>query len=573
VQTLTEIPQSESKTGLDAETLTMMLAAIREYVGHAMSQERQLELDHDDECPEDLVRAMCSDELGVHLLFIPEEYGGMGGDTIDNYRICEQMARLDLGLGTSVFATFLGSDPISFGGTPEQKRTWLTEIAERGLLYAYGATEPEAGSDLGALKTTATPIVEDGKVTGYRLAGRKQWISNGGIADKYTILAKAPGGPTWFVLDRGTKGFSQNRPEDKHGIRLSNTAALFLDGAVVPAANLVGGVEGQGLWQAQKVFGYTRVTVGAFGLGAGWAALDRAIEYSTTRIQAGAPLSQKQGYTHKLIVPHAVRLEAARSYIEYTAARIDAGEGEDGALNTEGAIAKYLATEAGNLAADAAIQAHGGYGYTRDYLVEKIKRDVRITTIYEGTSEIMEMTIARDRWQQHLKSAGRYYPEIAVGLRALHARHPEVGAQAAALASEALASVLEACRAGRLTRSQHVLLRLGELIAYAESASTFAARAAAVADGTLPDKADHRFDAPALAAMSRVFARDAALKVAEDGLRWVIGASQGADMAPFINGLGLDAVHAAQAGLVADMDQVADAIYGRPGSPPQTQDR
>jgi alkylation response protein AidB-like acyl-CoA dehydrogenase len=573
VQTLTEIPQSESKTGLDAETLTMMLAAIREYVAHALPQERQLQLDHDDACPEDLVRAMCSDELGVHLLFIPEEYGGMGGDTIDNYRICEQIARLDLGLGTSVFATFLGSDPISFGGTPEQKRAWLTEIAERGLLYAYGATEPEAGSDLGALKTTATPIVVDGEVTGYRLAGRKQWISNGGIADKYTILAKAPGGPTWFVLDRGTEGFSQNRPEDKHGIRLSNTAALFLDGAVVPAANLVGGVEGQGLWQAQKVFGYTRVTVGAFGLGAGWAALDRAIEYSTTRIQAGAPLSQKQGYTHKLIVPHAVRLEAARSYIEYTAARIDAGEGEDGALNTEGAIAKYLATEAGNLAADAAIQAHGGYGYTRDYLVEKIKRDVRITTIYEGTSEIMEMTIARDRWQQHLKSAGRYYPEIAAGLRALHARHPDVGAQAAALASEALASVLEACRAGRLTRSQHVLLRLGELIAYAESASTFAARAAAVAEGTLPDKADHRFDAPALAAMSRVFARDAALKVAEDGLRWVIGASQGADMAPFINGLGLDAVHAAQAGLVADMDQVADAIYGRPASPPQTQDR
>ena len=136
--------------------------------------------------------------------------------------------------------------------------------------------------------------------------------------------------------------------------------------------------------------------------------------YSTTRIQGGAPLSAKQGYTHKLIVPHAVRLEAARAYIEYAAARIDAGEGADGALNTEGAIAKYLATEAGNLAADAAIQAHGGYGYTREYLVEKIKRDVRITTIYEGTSEIMEMTIARDRWQQHLKSAGRYYREMRV---------------------------------------------------------------------------------------------------------------------------------------------------------------
>ena len=158
------------------------------------------------------------------------------------------------------------------------------------------------------------------------------------------------------------------------------------------------------------MFGYTRLMVAAFGLGAGWSALDKAIAYSTERIQAGGPLSEKQGYTHKLIVPHAARLEAARAYIEETAERIDAGEGS---LNTEGAIAKYLATEAGNDAADAAIQALGGYGYTREFLVEKIKRDVRITTIYEGTSEIMEMTIARDRWQEHLKTRGRYYHDRA----------------------------------------------------------------------------------------------------------------------------------------------------------------
>ena len=175
---------------------------------------------------------------------------------------------------------------------------------------------------------------------------------------------------------------------------------------VVPVENLVGGVEGRGLVQAQQVFGYTRVMVAAFGLGGGWEALDRAISYSTQREQGGAPLSEKQGYTHKLIVPHVVRLEAARAFVEETATRIDAGAGAGGALNTEGAIAKYLATEAGNAAADAAIQAHGGYGYTRPYIVEKIKRDVRITTIYEGTSEILEMTIARDRWQQHLKTRG-----------------------------------------------------------------------------------------------------------------------------------------------------------------------
>ncbi len=233
-----------------------------------------------------------------------------------------------------------------------------------------------------------------------------------------------------------------------------------------PPANLVGGVEGQGLTQAQKVFGYTRLMVAAFGLGGGWSALDRAIAYSTTRIQGGAPLSEKQGYTHKLIVPHAVRLEAARAFIEYrgragsTRARARTGRSTPRAPSRSTSPPRR-----GTLAADAAIQAHGGYGYTREYLVEKIRRDVRITTIYEGTSEIMEMTIARDRWQQHLKSAGRYYRESAAELRALHARHPDVGAGAAALASEALAAVLEACRVGRLTRNQHVLLRLGELIA------------------------------------------------------------------------------------------------------------
>ena len=181
-------------------------------------------------------------------------------------------------------------------------------------------------------------------MTGYRISGAKQWISNGGVADLYTILALAPGGPSWFVVESGAEGFTHGKHEDKHGIRLSNTAALFLDKVHVDADRLVGGVEGQGLVQAQQVFGYTRLMVAAFGLGAGWAALDRAIPYSRKRVQAGGPLSEKEGYTHKLIVPHAVALEASRAAIEETAERLDAGEGE---LNVEGAIAKYLATEAG----------------------------------------------------------------------------------------------------------------------------------------------------------------------------------------------------------------------------------
>ncbi len=545
-------------TGVDADTLAAMLEALGDFVADALSDDRMLELDHEDVCPEDTVRAMCSDALGVQLVFIPEAYGGMGGGAFDSYRVCERLARVDIGLATSVFATFLGSDPILMGGTEEQRKEWLGRIADDGLLFAYGATEPDAGSDLAALRTRAVP-----EAGGYRITGRKQWISNGSIADAYTILALAPGGPSWFVVERGAAGFSSAPPEDKHGIRLSNTSALFLDDVHVPAESLVGGEEGRGLVQAQQVFGYTRLMVAAFGLGGGWSALDRAITYSTERMAAGVPLSEKQGYTHKLVVPHVVRLEAARAFVEETATRIDAGEGEDGALNTEGAIAKYLATEAGIAAADAAIQAHGGYGYTRPYLVEKIRRDVRITTIYEGTSEIMEMTIARDRWQRHLKTRGGHYRELATDLHALHRAHPTVGADVAALALECLAAVLEACRVGRLTRHQHVLLRLGELCAHAEAAAALARRAAAAACGERAEKADRRFDAPALAALSRVAAREAALKVGEEGVRWVVGAAEPDVASALAASLPLDRVRAAQAGLVADLDAIADVLYHR----------
>ena len=361
---------------------------------------------------------MCGDDLGVQLVFIPEEYGGMGGGAFDSYRVCESMARIDIGLATSVFATFLGSDPILVGATGAEASRLAGPHRRAGHPVrlrghrAGGGQRPRRAEDHGHAgarrrrsPATGSTGASSGSATARSPTCTPSWRSR---------PAGRPGS-SW----RGQPGFTAAKPEDKHGIRLSNTAALFLDDVVVPADHLIGGVEGRGLVQAQQVFGYTRLMVAAFGLGGGWEALDRAIAYSTTRVQGGAPLARKQGYTHKLIVPHAVRLEAARAFIEETATRVDAGEGADGALNTEGAIAKYLATEAGNAAAEAAIQAHGGYGYTREYLVEKIKRDVRITTIYEGTSEILEMTIARDRWQQHLKTAGGYYRDGGARLAAL----------------------------------------------------------------------------------------------------------------------------------------------------------
>ena len=548
---------------ITSKTLKLSLKALKDFAKKRLPDEELLALDERDECPLEIVRQMCSGDLAIQLLFIPEEYGGMGGGTFDVYCVCEEMARIDLGVATAVLATFLGSDPITVGATPEQKKIWLTRIAEDGLLFAYGATEPEAGSDLGALKTTADPVKENGKTVGYKINGSKQWISNGGVADAYSVLANTPAGPSWFVVEKGAKGFTHDEPEEKHGIRLSNTAALAFNDVYVDADRLLGLVEGQGLLQAQAVFGYTRLMVAAFGLGAGWAALDRAIPYSKKRIQAGSPLSEKQGYTHKLIVPHVARLEAARAYIEETAARIDAGA--EGSLNTEGAIAKYMATEAGNAAAEASIQALGGYGYTHEYMVEKISRDVRITTIYEGTSEIMEMTISRDRWQEHLKTRGQHYHDEARKLEALHNLHPGAGANFAALASHALAEVMEKARVARLTRYQHILLRLGELIAFAECAGSLARRASLAAENKLHEKANRRFDVAALEALSRIFARETALKIAEDGLRLVIGAGgvTDAELPGLEAALQLPAVHRAQAGWLADMDAIADVLYDR----------
>jgi alkylation response protein AidB-like acyl-CoA dehydrogenase len=537
-------------TKLDRDTLDMVLSTLRQYAADKLTPEVLLALDEKDEFPTDVLNDLYDPEqLGLHLLFFPEEHGGLGGGAYDIYRVSEALAMVDLGIATGVLATFLGTDPLMVGATPEQKAYWLKRIADERLLVAYGATEPQAGSDLGALKSTATPVVEGGKTVGYRLNGRKQWISNGAVAGLYTILANAPGGPSWFIVERGAAGFTHGKPENKHGIRASNTSALFLEDVYVDADRLVGGVEGRGLAQAQAVFGYTRLMVAAFGLGGGWAALKRAIAYSEERSQGGSLLIDKQGFTHKLLVPNVVRLEAARAYIEWVAERLDAGSPD---LATEGAIAKYLATESGNKAAEDAIQALGGYGYVKEYMVEKIKRDVRITLIYEGTSEILEWTIARDRWQHHLKTRGAYYKDWAHRLTALAVSSPDVGLDTAALALTSLATVLERARLDKLTRHQHVLFRLGELITLAETAAVFSERVAKCPSDASPvPTVAHR-------ALARLHARDAALRVMTDGVRWLVGAGQ---TDPGLQtSLNVDATLKAQAGLIDDMTSVTEAL-------------
>ncbi|MGC9070868.1 MAG: acyl-CoA dehydrogenase family protein [Elusimicrobiales bacterium] len=536
---------------LDPITRNLMLDSLKEYAKRRLEYSFLRELDAKNECPLDILKEMYDPSvLGIHLVAIPKEYGGLGGGTFDLYRICELLARIDLGIATSVFATYLGIDPINVGGSEEQKAKWLKRIAKERLIVAYAATEPDAGSDLVNLKTRAERVIKDGKIVGYKITGIKQWISNGGIADLYTVLAKACGGPSWFIVERNTPGFSPAHHEDKHGIRLSNTAGLCLDEVYVPFENLIGGVEGQGLLQAQAVFGYTRLMVAAFGLGCGWAALETAIRYSQQRIQAGGPLSEKQGYTHKLIVPHAVNLEAARAYIEHIANRLDLGEKE---LQTEGAIAKYFATEAGNKVSEDSIQALGGYGYTRDFPVEKIKRDVKITCIYEGTNEIMEMTIYRGRWQQHLKSKGEFHLLMAKDCEELSKKNPDCGLYETSLALKALAATLEECRVNRLTRHQYVTFVLGKLISIAEHAYIFSKTAAS-------DKLCEsiRFDLNTYRAMARIFAKKAAFQIAHEGLSLVLSANEKSDT--LANKINLMEIEKSQHGLIADMDLVARSL-------------
>ena len=239
---------------LDAVSRNLMLDSLREYAKRRLPFDFIRRHDTDNEFPAEILKEMYDPAvLGVHLLMIPTKYGGVSGGTFDIYRICEALARIDLGIATSVFATFLGTDPLNVGGTEEQKEKWLKKIAEERLFVAYAATEPDAGSDLVNLKTRAEHVVKNGKLAGYRLTGAKQWISNGGVADIYTVLALAPGGPSWFIVERDMEGFSPNKHEDKHGIRLSNTAGLSLDNVYVPVENLIGLEEGKGLLQAQAV--------------------------------------------------------------------------------------------------------------------------------------------------------------------------------------------------------------------------------------------------------------------------------------------------------------------------------
>ena len=501
---------------MDPEILSMVLDTISRLEKEKLTLEIKLEMDHAGDFPMELIRFMLGPEVALHLIFIPEEYGGLGAGATEIALISERMAKMDMAVATSFLAICLGMDPLRVSATPEQKEKYIRKIADQGLIVAYGVTEPEAGSNVQALKTKAERVLDDeGNIKGYRLNGQKQFITNGGVAELYTILVDTPDGPSFFIVEAGAEGLIPGKHEDKHGIRASDTCALTLENLFVPVENLIGGIEGKGLKDANKVFGYTRLMVATFGLGGGMAALEKAIAYSKERVQFGSTLAEKQGYTHKLLVPNAVQLEAARAYIEKTARNLDSGE-ED--LQVEGSIAKYFATEAGDAMANDGIQALGGYGYIREYEVEKIKRDIKITTIFEGTSEIQRNIIAMFRLRETVRSKGGYYTGMAEGLDRLP---EECGAHLLANAIRVLNEVVLDARRSRLTRSQYIMFLLADMITWCEVGEALCQKAAHY---------EGRERTPEfMKAMARLFAREVVEKVYLNGLKIVYGCDQTLD--------------------------------------------
>ena len=542
--------------GLDPESRQMVLDTIAQLKKRLLTKEKILEFDRKEIFPEETIREMLGPEIGLQLLMIPEAYGGLGGGARDSCAVTREMAKICLGVTTAFFAIQLGADPLIVGGTEAQKQKWLGKIAAGEALVAYAVTEPDAGSNVAAIKTRAEPVHDDsGEVTGYRISGNKQFISTGGYAEFITVLAKTPEGPTFFVMEKDTPGYTRGKGEEKHGIRASNTSPLTFDAAFVPAENVIGGELGQGLKQASKVFGYTRLMVASMALGGGEAALDIAVRYAQERIQFKTPLSEKQGYTHKLIVPNAVRLAAAEAYIDEVALRLDQGE-ED--LEVEGSIAKLFATEVGNRTAEDAMQALGGYGYINEYEVEKIKRDVRITTIYEGTSEIQQNIISTFRWKNTRKSKGGFYESLAGQMDRLAGGGPELGCRPIAGAARALNATISLVNDRRLTREQTVMFAVADMAMYVEVAASLARLAAertAASDGA----------AEKTRTFSRIFANETADLVSRAVLKIVSGS--GACSADEVSGFLTDISHSQLSesfqGLIPVMDRAADFIFGR----------
>lgn len=337
--------------------------------------------------PWDIVEIMRQSDL--FSILIPEEYDGISGKVLDLAIVTEELCAVDAGIALAFGATGLGMYPILIAGSEEQKKKYLPIIAEGEQLAAFALTEANAGSDAGAIETTAR---KEGDY--YILNGTKQWITNGGEAGIYTVFAmtdktKGARGCSCFIVEKDTPGFTFGKKENKMGIRASATRELIFEDCKVPAQNRLGR-EGIGFITAMKVFDKSRPMVGAQAVGIARGAFEAAARYAQQRQQFGKPISSFQAIQF-MLADMATQIEAARALVFQTAKMVDAG------LNSytkESAMCKYFASDVAMKVTTDAVQILGGYGYMKEYPVEKMMRDAKILQIYEGTNQIQRSIVA-----------------------------------------------------------------------------------------------------------------------------------------------------------------------------------
>ena len=340
--------------------------------------------------PWDIVEELARSDL--FRVFIPAEYDGMVEDGFGTTNMCivtEELSKVCGGIALAFAGTGLGTFPILLFGNEDQKKKYLPQIASGKKLAAFGLTEPNAGSDAGAIQTTAR---KEGDY--YVLNGNKVFITNGGEADIYTIVAltnpsKGARGASMLIVEKGTPGFEFGKREDKMGIRGSATAELIFNDCKVPAENLLG-KEGAGFLMTMKTFDISRPGVAAQALGIAEGALEEALKYAHQRHQFGKSIISNQGIQW-MLADMATEIEAAKALIYDVAGMIDRGETKN--IGHLSAMAKMLASDVAMKVTTDAVQIFGGYGYMREYPVEKMMRDAKITQIYEGTNQIQRNII------------------------------------------------------------------------------------------------------------------------------------------------------------------------------------
>jgi butyryl-CoA dehydrogenase len=330
-------------------------------------------------------------EAGLSGVWIPKEYGGAGGGAMDLCLVVEQFARACGGMGVAYAVNALGSFPVILGGTDEQKARWLPGIAAGDKLISFGLSERDAGSDAGSMTTKAEKDGDD-----YVIDGIKKWNTGGAVASYNTIFAVTqPGrgarGISAFVVEAGTPGYRVGKHEDKMGIRCVPVVEIHLEGCRVGKNQILGGVEGQGFKHAMMTLDLARPGVAAQALGLAQGALDLAVEYTGKRKQFGQSINSFQGIQW-MLADMATQVEAAR-HLVYTAAR--AADVKAKNVSKLSAMCKLFATDVAMMVTTNAVQLFGGYGYCKDYPIEKYMRDAKITQIYEGTNQIQRLVIAR----------------------------------------------------------------------------------------------------------------------------------------------------------------------------------